>query len=60
MSRSAYTTTLGQEVATLVNERRPAGVFTATLDAGTVASGVYFYRLQAGDFAQTKRMLVLK
>jgi CubicO group peptidase (beta-lactamase class C family) len=51
---------LGQEVATLVNETKPAGVYTAQFDAGSLASAVYFYRLQAGDFVSTKRMLVLK
>jgi hypothetical protein len=52
--------TLGQEVATLVNETKPAGVFTVTFDAGGLASGVYFYRLQAGDIVQVKRLILLK
>ena len=52
--------TLAQEVATLVNETKPAGVYTVQFDAGHLASGVYFCRLQAGDFVQTKRMLILK
>lgn len=49
----------------LVDEQREAGSFTATWD-GTdnlgrrVASGVYLYRMQAGDFTATKRMLLLK
>ncbi len=51
---------LGQEVATLVNETRPAGAFTARFDAWNLASGVYFYRLQAGGFIQAKEMLLLK
>ena len=55
----------GQEVRVLVNERKEAGSFTATWD-GTdalgrrVASGVYLYRIQAGGFSATKRMLLLK
>jgi Secretion system C-terminal sorting domain len=52
--------TLGQEVATLANEMKPAGVYTVQFDAGSVASGVYFYGIQAGDFVQTKKMLVVK
>ncbi len=56
---------LGQEVRVLVNERRDAGSFSATWD-GTdalgrrVASGIYLYRIQAGAFSASKRMLLLK
>ncbi len=52
--------TLGQEVATLVNETKPAGVYTVQFDAGGLASGVYYFRLQAGDFVHTKKMLVVR
>jgi photosystem II stability/assembly factor-like uncharacterized protein len=52
--------TLGQEVATLVNETKPAGVFTVQFDAGRLASGVYFYRLQAETFVETKKLVVLR
>jgi M6 family metalloprotease-like protein len=51
---------LGQEVATLVNEAKPAGVFSVQFDAGSLASGLYFYRLQAGNFVETRKMLVVK
>jgi hypothetical protein len=51
---------LGLEVATPVNEVKPAGRFTSHLDASSMPSGVYFYRLQAGDFVVTKRLVVLK
>ena len=51
---------LGRQVSVLVNERRSAGVHEAKFDGSNLASGVYFYRLQAGDFAQTKRLLLLK
>ncbi len=52
---------LGQEVATLVDDVRPAGTYLATFDARALASGVYFYRLDAGQgSALTKRMLILK
>ena len=50
----------GQEVTTLVDGVRPAGIFTVEFQAGDLPSGVYFYRLQAGDFSQTKRMLLIR
>ena len=51
---------LGREVSVLLNERREAGVYEVKFDGSNLASGVYFYRLQAGDFTQTKRLLLLK
>jgi hypothetical protein len=52
---------LGQQVATLVDEVRPAGVYQATFDAHALASGVYFYRLTSGSGLTTaKKMLLLK
>jgi hypothetical protein len=51
---------LGREVSVLVNERRVAGVYQVKFDGSNLARGVYFYRLQAGDFVQTKRLLLLK
>jgi photosystem II stability/assembly factor-like uncharacterized protein len=51
---------LGREVSVLVHERREAGVHEVRFDGTNLASGVYVYRLQAGDFVQSKRMLVLK
>jgi len=51
---------LGREVATLVNENLNEGIYEATFDATRLASGVYYYRLQSGDFVSTKRMLLLK
>jgi hypothetical protein len=52
--------TLGQEVATLVNETKAAGVYTAEFDAAGLASGVYFYRMQAGTFVEVKKLVVLR
>ncbi|MEE9448799.1 MAG: hypothetical protein V3V72_02010, partial [Ignavibacteriaceae bacterium] len=61
---------LGREVVTLVNEEKPAGSyeveFSATGGATSLPSGIYFYQLQvyaprrAGDFVETKKMILLK
>ncbi len=51
---------LGREVAKLVNEVKPAGYYTIEFDASYLASGVYFYRLEAGSFTDVKRMVLIK
>ncbi len=51
---------LGQRVAELVNEVQSAGYYEITFNAGRLASGVYLYRLQAGDYVETKRLMLLK
>ena len=51
---------LGNEVATLVNELKPAGNYEVEFNASKLSSGVYFYRLQAGDFMSTKKLMLLK
>jgi hypothetical protein len=51
---------LGREVVTLLNEVRPAGVYKMTWNASTLPSGVYFYRLLAGNNSQVKKALLLK
>lgn len=51
---------LGQEVATLVNERLTAGAHTVQFNAGQLASGVYIYRLTSGSFVQTRKMMLIK
>jgi len=51
---------LGQETATLVNEKKDAGSYSVRWNAAGVPSGVYFYRLQTGSFIETKRMVLLK
>ncbi len=50
----------GQEIKTLVNGGQEAGYHECVWNAKDVASGVYFYRLQAGDFVQTREMILLK
>ncbi len=51
---------LGRRVATLVNGEQTGGSHFANWDASAFASGVYFYRLKAGDFIETKKMLLMK
>jgi hypothetical protein len=51
---------LGREVATLVNEEKPAGTYSVIFDAGKLSSGIYFFRLKAGNFVETKKMILLK
>ncbi|MFA6541024.1 MAG: T9SS type A sorting domain-containing protein, partial [Bacteroidota bacterium] len=51
---------IGQEVATLVNNVQTAGSYSVTFDAARFASGVYFYKLQAGSFISIKKMMLLK
>ena len=51
---------LGNEVATLVNEKKKPGNYEVNFNAASLASGVYFYQLQAGDFVSTKKLLLIK
>ena len=50
---------LGREVAVLVNERKAPGEYMVRFDASGLSSGVYFYRLQAGNIAETRKLLLL-
>jgi len=51
---------LGQLIETLVNENQPAGVYKAIWNAANLPSGVYFYRVESGGIAETRKMLLLK
>ncbi|MGB5530147.1 MAG: YCF48-related protein, partial [Ignavibacteriaceae bacterium] len=51
---------LGNEIATLVNEEKERGVYSVTFDASNLASGLYLYRIQAGSFTKTKKMILIK
>jgi len=50
----------GKEVYTLVNEFKQAGNYNAIFNGSNLSSGVYFYRLNAGDFVESRRMILLK
>ena len=52
--------TLGQEVATLVNENMESGVHTINFDASALNSGIYFYRLDAGQYSEVRKMTLIK
>lgn len=58
--RIAVYNLLGQEIATLVDEDLQAGAHQVVWDASTVPSGVYFYRIEAGVYAQTRKMTLIK
>jgi len=51
---------LGKEVATLIDEQKAAGIYTIALDAGDLPCGVYFYRVQAGNFIETRKAVLTK
>ena len=51
---------LGKEVTTLVNEEQKPGNYNVEFSANKLASGIYFYGMQAGGFVETKKLIVLK
>jgi hypothetical protein len=51
---------LGEEVATLVNEEKPAGNYEVNFNVNGLSSGIYFYKMQAGSFAETKKMIFMR
>jgi photosystem II stability/assembly factor-like uncharacterized protein len=52
--------TIGEEVRTIVNEFKEAGSYDENFNASELSSGIYFYKLQAGNFVQTKKMILMK
>jgi enterochelin esterase family protein len=51
---------LGREVETLLSEEKPSGIYEITWYAENLPSGVYFYQIKAGDFVETKKMVLMK
>ena len=51
---------LGQEVATVVNKEQTIGNYQVVFDASKLATGIYVYRIQAGSYVETKKMMLLK
>jgi hypothetical protein len=51
---------LGNEIVTLINEEKPIGSYEVEFDASSLSSGVYSYKIQAGNFIETKKMILLK
>ncbi len=51
---------LGREIAELINEYRQTGSYSAQFNASHLASGIYFYKLKAGNYVQTKKLILLK
>lgn len=51
---------LGNAIATLVNEQKPAGIYEINFNGVGLTSGIYFYRLTAGSFLETKKMILMK
>jgi len=51
---------LGSEVAVLINEEKHAGYYEVEFDASDLTSGIYYYRINAGNYSETKKMILLK
>jgi hypothetical protein len=51
---------IGQKVALLVNETKSAGTYSADFNASNLTSGIYFYKISAGNFTETKKMILMK
>ena len=51
---------LGEKVTEIVNGLQKAGSYEVTIDATNIASGMYLYRMESGDFVSVKKMMILK
>lgn len=65
ISQTAFTSIkvysiVGEEVATLINELKTPGIYEINFDGTELTSGTYFYKLESGNFSQTKKMIILK
>ncbi len=65
VGRNGYTSlrvydVLGREIRVLVNGNKSIGTYTVTFDAANIPGGIYFYRFQAGNYIETKKLIVLK
>jgi len=51
---------LGNQIATLVNEEKPAGSYEVNFDASGISSGIYFYKINSGNYSEVKKMVFIK
>ena len=51
---------LGREVESLINEEKSAGSYNVQFNSNNLTSGIYFYKIRAGEFSQTNKMILLK
>ncbi len=51
---------LGKEITTLINEEKPAGEYEVEFDGSGLTSGIYFYRIKAGSYSETRKMILLR
>ncbi len=51
---------LGRKVETIVNEHKQSGYHQITWNSNNISSGIYFYKIHAGEFVETKKMVLLK
>jgi hypothetical protein len=51
---------LGREIVTLINEEQASGIHEVEFNGTELASGLYIYKIQGGDFVETKKMILLK
>ena len=51
---------LGEEIATIIQDKLPAGNYTYQVDSSDLASGLYLYRIEAGEFQQVRKMVLLR
>jgi len=52
--------TMGEEISTLVNEEKPVGIYRVEFNGNDLPSGIYFYRLQTGNFVESKKMILIR